>query len=105
MGFGPLGTSCSLALNIFSCHGNGGFLPLLPTWMAPLVAVETVLHVESVLDLAAPCLLEVNSMVFLFKAAPSLMLVRGGGGKLSFMSAMVESERSSRQKKRVKEVR
>jgi hypothetical protein len=72
--------------------------------MAPLVAVDWVLHVESVLDLAAPCLLEVNSIAFLFKAAPSLMLVRGGG-KLSFLSAMVESDRSSKQKKRVKEVR
>jgi hypothetical protein len=107
MGFGPLGTSCSLALKIFSCHGNGGLLPwnnlpLLRTWTA-LVAVDRVLHVDSVLDLPPPCLLEVNSTLFLFKPAPSLILVTGG--KLFFLSAMVVSDISSRKKKRDKEVR
>jgi hypothetical protein len=111
MGFGPLGTSCSLALKIFSCHGNGDLpawkLPLLRpgeglTWMA-LVAVDSLLHVELVLDDDLPNpsnFLEVNdSMLFLFMA-PALKV------RFLSVSAIVVSEISKRRKKKmVREVR
>ena len=110
MGFGPLGTSCSLALKILSCHGNGDLLAwylsfLLPgegTWIA-LAVVDSLLHVELVLDLPTPSFLEVNSMLLLFMD-PSLEAT--SGENLRFLSAMVVLETSnSRKKKRVIEVR
>lgn len=86
MGFGPLGTSCSLALNIFSCHGIGDprRAPNRPflragggTWIALSVATGTLWRVdEKVSEMPMPCLLVViNSMAFLLSASLILMLL------------------------------
>ena len=93
MGFGPLEFSCSLALKILSCHANGDlqawYLPfLLPgegTWIA-LVEVDSLLHVELVLDLPTLSVLEVNSMLFLFMDP---YLEATSGENLRFLSAMM----------------
>nr|POE53809.1 hypothetical protein CFP56_67500 [Quercus suber] len=104
MGFGPLGTSCSLALKILSCHGNGDllawYLPFpLPgegTWIA-LAVVDSLLLVELVLDLPTPSFLEVNSMLLLLMD-PSLEAT--SGENLRFLSAMVVLETSNNRKKK-----
>ena len=104
MGFGPLGSSCSLALKILSCHGNGDllawYLPFLllgeGTWIA-LAVVDSLLYVELVLDLPTPSVLEVNSMLFLFMDP---YLEATSGENLRFLSANVVLETSNNRKKK-----
>ncbi|ONI11675.1 hypothetical protein PRUPE_4G119900 [Prunus persica] len=71
MGFGPLGTSCAPALNIFSSHGNG-CLPGRTRNPSPLLRLDSPVD-SSAFEYLEPCdddLLVPSSMTF-FLMAPT----------------------------------
>lgn len=102
MGFGPLGTSCSLALKNLFCHFNGGrgarerppFGPC--SWRPWPVSLSAISFLELCV-LLLPSLAEAATMVFSF-LAPSLFEVKGE--KLCSRTAIVKWETKSKEKKR-----
>ena len=98
IGFGPLGTSCSLALKILFCHFNGGRgareLPLLgPFKRSCLVVCSGVMRFFEL-----PSLAEAATMVFLF-FAPSFM--EADVDKLRSETAIAKWKAKSKENKRV----
>jgi len=101
MGFGPLGTSCSLALKILFCHFNGGSgareLPLLGSFKrSSLVVCFGVISVSRFCEL--PSLAEASAMMFLF-FAPSFMEAKVD--KLRSGTAIAKWNAKSKENKRV----
>ncbi|KAB2636993.1 hypothetical protein D8674_027527 [Pyrus ussuriensis x Pyrus communis] len=86
MGFGPLGTSCAPALNIFSFHGNG-CLPRRTRNPSPLLPFESMMPCEDLL-------VAYSSITFFLPMTPTPcdleeVPLTGGIGKLCFFLAMV----------------
>lgn len=97
IGFGPLGTSCALALKILFGDWE---CSLFGTWMLPLSVSPTAI---SLLEFCALySLAEVATLEFLF-LAPSLLEVKGEKLRCSNI-AIVKWETSSKEKRRTMQV-
>lgn len=100
MGFGPLGTSCALALKILFWDWECWECSLFGTWMLPLPVSPSAISFLEFCSLSS--LAEATTLVFLF-LAPSLLDVEGEKILCSSM-AIVKWESRSKEKKRAMQV-
>lgn len=103
MGFGPLGTSCSPALNTFSCH-----LKFLRRPLDPLLRPDSWANELTFFDLPVPCepLVEYSMAVFLIDPPTPCLdeWVTDGIWKLCCFLAMVVWNMKKRKRRKKKTV-